>query len=197
MKTLSLPRTLLVFFCFCFTVSAAETSTNNLVDPPTLQVTIKARFIESRASENLGIKFSCATAKDSLDFLDGVSYVSDIFTVTNTEQSVSAFNLHKLNGKKTKAVYKAKGPDEKHMVLLKLKKGMLSGKIKNRNGFLSQVPRLTGIPLTTTDGEKTKKLNCKLNILNEIFAVGEADIRYTVNRDLIILIKPVIIKDKD
>jgi hypothetical protein len=169
---------------------------NDLLGVP-VQATIKAKHVNARPAENLTIKLSCPTTRDDLQFLDGVTTIPNLFTVTNTKQSVSAYNLHKMNRKKNKAIFMEKYPDEKHVVALKIKKGTLTAKIKNRNKVGTIVPPLLGIPLVPTDSEKTKKIPFLLNVLNEIFGEGSCNIKYSVKQDLIILVKPEIVKSEE
>lgn len=162
-----------------------------------VQSTIKAKHVNARPAENLIIKLSCPTTRNNLQFLDGVTTIPNLFTVTNTKQSVSAYNLHKMNRKKTKAIFMEKYPDEKHVVALKIKKGTLTVKIKNRNKLGTLVPPLLGIPLVPTGSEKIKEIPFLLNVLSEIFGEGSCNIKYSVNQDLIILVKPEIVKSEE
>ena len=187
----------LLLFAAVIDTAHADSETDSLVGKAELQVHIKAKVIESKPAETLRIKFSCPTPKTTLDFVDGVSYIPHLFIVTNTQQSVSANTFHKMNGKKTKAIFKTGCHHDKHVIALKVKKGILSGKIISRSKIQKTVPSLLGIPLLPTEGERTKSLTCTLNILNEIEGQGQADIRFSVNKNLIMLVKPIIIKNEE
>ena len=197
MKTLSLSFSSLVAFCICFTVSAAETNTNRLLGQPAQQVTIKAKVNESKGSESILIKFSCPTVEGSLDFLDGVFFIPKLFTVTNTQQSIDATNLHKMNKKKTKVIFKTKCHTEINIIALIVNNGMFTGKIKSRSKTQSSVLELLGLPLLPTNGQQTKKLFCQINALNKILAECESNIKYSVSPKKVAQIKPQGVKSTD
>ena len=197
MKTLSLPGSLLVAFCFCFALDAAETNTNRLLGQPTQQVTIKAKVNESKGSESLLIKFSCSTIEDSLDFLDGVFFIPNLFTITNTQQSVDANNFHKINKKKTKVIFKTKCHTEINIIALIVNNGMFTGKIKSRSKTQSSVLELLGLPLLPTNGQQTKKLFCQINALNKILAECESNIKYSVSPKKVAKVNPQKVKITD
>lgn len=156
---------------------------------PSLQVHIQAKFIEISNKEVLKIGISFPTDITCLGFLAGIPCITNVFTITNTWQSLDLDNFLKINRKSNSVKYAKKTADTKHLGLIKLKKGTCSLKIKNKWVGHEHIPKLMDLPLTMTPGIETKDLYITIKVLEQLAAEKIITINYSVSPKGVMKIK--------
>ena len=136
------------------------------------------------------------TTVEDLSFIDieGLS-LSKIFNYVASGGYWNAVNLVKVNKSKTIAKFLSKFDGTKHLVIMKLKKGVLTMIIKNKGDNFAD--EQLGLTNTATDGWTTKSLNVNLAVSNNgttINGSGTVTFDYKTKQDKVTKVKIYKIK---
>jgi len=131
------------------------------------------------------------TVKD-LSFIDEKGlYLDSILKFVETDYHWNAVNLVKVNKSKTVAKFLYKFDGGKHIVIMKLKKGVFAVIIKNK-GPTTYLANILGLTNTATDGWTPKSLSVDLSVSNNgttINGSGLMDFCYKTKKDKVTKIK--------
>ncbi len=137
------------------------------------------------------------TTVEDLSFIDEKGlYLNAILKFVETDYHWNAVNLVKVNKSKTVAKFLYKFDGGKHLVIMKLKKGVFTLIIKNK-GPTTYLADILGLTNTTTDGWTPKLLNVNLSVSNNgttINGSGLMDFCYKTKKDKVTKIKIYKIK---
>jgi len=131
------------------------------------------------------------TSVEDLSFIDVEGlFLSKIFNYVASGGYWNAVNLVKVNKSKTIAKFLSKFDGGKHLVIMKLKKGVFTMIIKNKGDDFAD--EQLGLTNTTTDGWATKSLNVNLAVSRDGTAIngsGTVTIDYKTKQDKVTKVK--------
>ncbi len=163
--------------------------------------TLNIKKLSSTIKWNNGTTTNCktvaiattATLEPDLSFLDeaeGFDLLMGILLFTDTGVGFTALDLKKINKNKTVVKFLRKWDGGKHMVIMKLKKGIFTLIVK-RNG-INSTPVMLGIDNIGTDRWITKSLNVSMYVSNNnktIQDTGSVLIEYKTVQDKVTKVK--------
>ena len=131
------------------------------------------------------------TSVEDLSFIDEKGlFLSKIFNYVASGGYWNAVNLVKVNKSKTVAKFLNKSSEGKHLVIMKLKKGVFTLIIKNKGADF--IDGQLGLDNITTDGWTTKSLNVNLAVSRDGTAIngsGTVTFDYKTKQDKVTKIK--------
>ena len=131
------------------------------------------------------------TTVEDLSFIDSKDVILwSVLGFVETGWSWNVANLVKVNKSKTVAKFLVKNSVEKHLVIMKLKKGVFTLIIKNKGNV--KLDDMLGLTNTATDGWTPKTLNVNLDVSNSgttINGSGQVDFCYKTKQDKVTKIK--------
>ena len=146
------------------------------------------KWSDSKPSKLVIIATTETTVKD-LSFIDlkGLT-LYEMLAFVETEWYANAVNLVKMNKAKTFAKFfvKDKKNNQKHLVIMKLKKGVFTMILKSKSTY--HLADVLGLTNTNTDDWETKSLTIDLNVTRDgttIGGRGTTVINYKTKQDVV------------
>jgi len=148
------------------------------------------KWSKNKVSKSTTIATVNTTVED-LSFIDEKGLIlGSVLGFVETDWHWNAVNLVKINKSKTVAKFLAKYEGGKHLVIMKLKKGVFTMIIKNKGA--ENLDEMLGLTNTATEGWATKSLNVNLAVSRNGTAIngsGTVTFDYKTKQDKVTKIK--------